>query len=459
MKFAKLNQTESHRQVKMTKNHENEDYTQSNQHKRLKVIATAYTIDPYQGSEAGVGWNFTLAAAKHTELEIWTRINNRKNIENYISKNPGHYAENIRFRYFDLHENILLVKKKMGTIGSQSYYLIWNLFVALKIKSERKEVDIYHCINFHTDWIPHFLYLCSQEKPIVWGPIGHHEMTPLGYLKKYNYPLHYIASEIIKSGIKNASWRLNPLLKKAIKTSFILPINDDCIRINRLKTIKSLGWSKIKSVASEEPESTNNASNKVQTKENNKIKIVFVGRFVPMKGLSLVIECFSKLVTSEIYGSKCMNATLTCIGTGPCENMYKRQAFKKERLSNVVFIPWMSHAELKAKLREYDILLFPSFEGAGMIVIEAMLAKCVCMTLDNNGPGETIGYTGYKVRVSKNYSEITEKFRDIILMLCSNKALLEMKKEESKNYAIKHHLWENREKELKNVYEELINKK
>lgn len=430
----------------------------NNQLAKTKVIATAYTIDPYRGSEAGMGWNFSLAIAKNAELEVWTRKNNRKNIQRYILEHPQHYSKAIKFKYFDLPKCVLCAKKRLGVAGSQSYYLLWNLFVALEIRKEDKGADLYHCINFHTDWIPHFLYLCSQGKPIVWGPIGHHEMTPLRYLVNYKYHYINIITEIIRSGIKNTSWRLSPLLSKAIKTSYILPMNNECIRINRLETHESLGWTKIKSVASEKGQNYDRLLD-LETSQNEKpVEIVFVGRFIPMKGPSIVIETFNKLVNSEEFVSKDLEAELTLIGTGPFENKYRKQAIGSSAGNKIKFIRWMDHDQLKTKLCEYDILFFPSFEGAGMIVIEAMLAGCVCVTLDNSGPGETIGKTGYKIKIGNDYSIMTSKFRDIILKLCADRKLLEFKKKESEDYAKKYHLWNNRQEELKRVYDKLVKK-
>ena len=421
----------------------------------LKVVATAYTIDPYQGSEAGMGWNFALAISSYADLEIWTRKNNEANIQKFISENPSHLASSISFRYFDLPKNVRTIKKSLGVIGSQFYYLLWNLFVALRIQKERRKVDLYHCINFHTDWIPHFLYLCSPSRPIIWGPIGHHKITPLSYLIRYKYPIRYIPLEIMRSLIKNISWKMNPLLKKSIETSYILPMNSDSIRSNDLTNKKSLGWSIVKSVASSDDRVNFDKKLVQDDKIFSQLKVIFVGRFVPMKGLSIVIESFVKLINDQKFLREGLSAKLTCIGTGACEGHYRRQVLMNNALNDIHFVPWMPHEKLKAMLNDYDVLFFPSFEGAGMIVVEAMLAGCVCITLDNHGPGATIGNTGYKVSMSSNYTNITNQFCDIMLQLCTDKNLLEAKKMESKNYALANHLWSNRLNSLKEIYSKL----
>ena len=58
------------------------------------IIATAYAINPYKGSEDGMGWNFTLQIARFNKVIVITRENNRGYIEKYISEN--HIIKNKR---------------------------------------------------------------------------------------------------------------------------------------------------------------------------------------------------------------------------------------------------------------------------------------------------------------------------------------------------------------------------
>ncbi|MBL0191812.1 MAG: hypothetical protein IPQ18_10845 [Saprospiraceae bacterium] len=66
------------------------------------ILATAYAINPYKGSEDGMGWNFILQIAKFNRVIAITRENNQEQIEKYILENPDPSYQNIRFLYFDL---------------------------------------------------------------------------------------------------------------------------------------------------------------------------------------------------------------------------------------------------------------------------------------------------------------------------------------------------------------------
>ena len=53
------------------------------------ILASAYAINPYKGSEDGMGWNFVLQIAKYNQVIAITRENNRPHIEKYIAENPN----------------------------------------------------------------------------------------------------------------------------------------------------------------------------------------------------------------------------------------------------------------------------------------------------------------------------------------------------------------------------------
>ena len=53
------------------------------------VLMTAYAVNPYKGSEDGMGWNFILQAARFQRVIAVTRRNNGPHIERYLAENPA----------------------------------------------------------------------------------------------------------------------------------------------------------------------------------------------------------------------------------------------------------------------------------------------------------------------------------------------------------------------------------
>ena len=131
---------------------------------RKRILATAYDVNPFKGSESGTGWNFAYQLSLHNHVTLITRKNNRQEIERYIKENKIN-CDNLKVEYFDLNKFILKFKK--GQLLSFLYFNLWQLLLPVKFFKKRADFDVVHSINFHADHVPTFLWLLN--KPLVWG--------------------------------------------------------------------------------------------------------------------------------------------------------------------------------------------------------------------------------------------------------------------------------------------------
>ena len=53
------------------------------------ILATAYAVNPYKGSEDGMGWNMILQIARFQKVIAVTRENNEPKIVKYMKENPS----------------------------------------------------------------------------------------------------------------------------------------------------------------------------------------------------------------------------------------------------------------------------------------------------------------------------------------------------------------------------------
>ena len=99
----------------------------------LKVLISAYACEPSKGSEPGIGWNWAIEIAKRGQhLVIFTRLNNKKNIESFLNKNELDINGSIRFQYYDFPKFILFIKKSFSL--TRIYYFLWQFFVFKKMR-------------------------------------------------------------------------------------------------------------------------------------------------------------------------------------------------------------------------------------------------------------------------------------------------------------------------------------
>ncbi len=119
------------------------------------ILMTAYDINPFKGSEAVTGWNFTLQIAKFNKVVAITRQNNQEPIERYIKK-FNIDVSNIKFYYYDFPYYLRFWKR--GARGSSLYFYLWQMFMPLFVKKNKIKFDISHNI---TSMQMHFLLFCG----------------------------------------------------------------------------------------------------------------------------------------------------------------------------------------------------------------------------------------------------------------------------------------------------------
>ncbi len=356
------------------------------------ILATAYAINPYKGSEDGTGWNYACQIARFNQLIIVTRKNNKDDIEKYQAANPEQkdIYDRIQFLYFDWPKWTLFWKK--GPLLSMIYYYCWQLNLAFWLKSKKLSFDICHNLNFHSDWAPSFLWILN--KPFVWGPVGHHTKIK----REYILPV-YGFKELVKDRflwlLKLAFWWLDPFLYLAkAKADKIICINSEVpvkMRVSKEKVFR------MPTVAAEKNTNTLIPS--------SSFTVLSVGRFVPLKGFDLTINAFSAFYKT-LSADNQQHTKLVLIGNGPNLPSLRKLIIKNKIEEAVTIIPWMPRAEVMENYKNASVFLFPSHEGAGMVVPEALSYGLPVVCLDNEGPGELI-HRESTLRANYSYYEST----------------------------------------------------
>lgn len=403
------------------------------------ILATCYAVNPFKGSEDGMGWNFVYQIARFNKVIAITRENNREAIEKFMAENPDGIYNNITYLYFDLPYWMRFWKK--GSRGAMLYYTLWQRGIVSFIKKQNLKFDIAHNVNFHNDWTPSYLW--KLEKPMVWGPIGHHPIIPAEYLKPYSikYYLKDRATWFVKKAFWNCSFSLNKTVKKA---DHILCMNSG---VEKMLNLKNKSFSVQPSVATEDF-----SSNIVNEKKN--FHLISVGRFVPLKGFDLTLLSFIKFL-ENLSESEKENCKLTLVGTGPEKDFYKKIIAENNVENYVEIIEWIDRKELMKLYEKSSVFLFPSHEGAGMVVAEAMSFGLPVVCLKNEGPGEFINSNcGFAVP-QLDYKNTVLELKEALRILHSDKDLLHKMSIEARKHFQDNFTWNSRGEHLNNIYNKL----
>lgn len=403
---------------------------------QLHVFASAYAINPFKGSEDGMGWNFVLQIARNCKVTAVTRKNNGPAIEKYKLEHPelAELYKNIEFRYYDWPQWSLFWKK--GPVLSLIYYYFWQLGLALKFRSLRHQFDVVHNLNFHNDWTPSFLWI--WRKPFVWGPVGHHPLIPKAFILPFYSRKIYLMDRFLWT-LKNVFWKLDPFLRITRNSAdHIFCMHEEAAEKLNLKKQYSI----LPSVASEDVEGP-----LPQTGFN----VLSAGRFVGLKGFDITIRGFHAFY-AQLKSEDQQHTTLTLVGSGPEKQKLINLADQLGIAHALRIIEWIPREELKKIYRTCAAFLFPSHEGAGMVVAEAMSYGVPVLCWDNCGPGRFV-HPDSSLRVSYNPElNWASAFGEKLLKLKNDSAFYDLERKLARERFVNSFLWDNRADELYAVY-------
>ena len=358
------------------------------------VLVSAYAVNPYHGSEDGMGWNFICQIARFQKVIAVTRRNTRPHIEKYMAANPSDAYTNIHFIYYDLPYWMRFWKK--GGRGALLYYYLWQLFLPVYIKRKRLQFDIVHNLNFHNDWTPSLLW--TLNKPFVWGPIGHHPRIPKDYIIHVYGKKQYLL-ELMKWSVKQFFWNIDPFVKTTVRNAdAILAMNSSVSKVlkvddNRIYHMPSVSCE---------------GNSYINNKSEQEFNILSVGRFVPLKGFDITIKSFARFY-NQLHEHDRTGVKLILAGDGPYKPYLKRLAAELHLGEAVQFVSWLNREELKKLYATSHVFLFPSHEGAGMVVAEALSYGLPVICFKNCGPGEFIDDScGIRIDYGRYDGSITE---------------------------------------------------
>ena len=348
----------------------------------MKILASAYACEPDKGSEAAVGWNWVKLISKKHDVWVITRKNNKWSIEAELE---GHPNPRLHFEYVDLPKWASFWKR--GPKRVRSYYYLWQFAAALKAIKLNKLInfDYAHHITFVNNWL--WTSFALTPIPYVWGPIGSNSPVPKAFLPTFKDFIKDRGGTLLRTWMRLA----DPLYwLSTLRAKSILVIN------SQSRNEVPLKWLAKHKIRIEPAISVEAGQRKCNHRNSELFEVLFVGRFIPIKQPDLALDAFAEIA------AKMSRVRFTLLGQGPLEK-YLRKKVDRHNLSNQVrFVSWLPRNDALNMMRECDVLLFPSMEGGGMVVLEAMAEGKPVIALEWGGPGDFINVDcGIKIPVSR----------------------------------------------------------
>jgi glycosyltransferase involved in cell wall biosynthesis len=176
------------------------------------------------------------------------------------------------------------------------------------------------------------------------------------------------------------------------------------------------------------------------------LRVAFVGRFVPYKGMAMLIDAAAPLVREG-------KVQVEFIGDGAEMPNLRAQVAREKLESGVTFAGWVKHQELQGRLAKNHIFGFPSVrEFGGAVVAEAMALGLVPIVMDYGGPGEIVSpSTGFAIPMGTP-EEIVQRVREVLQKLVADPSVIGPMGERARARIQKHFTWRAKAEQVLEVY-------
>ena len=354
-------------------------------HTNMIVLFSLFSCNPNKGGEPGRSWNWAISCAETGhQVHCLTRASAKEEIDVALQQIS---LPNITFHYINVPKWVEFFKK-FHPIGMYLYYLVWQRFAYLRAK----KLDI----TFHFDVIHHVSWGSLQmgtqmwrlDKKLIFGPVGGGQLAPKAFKK---YFMSEWRSEVIRSWVSKVFLLLNPHVKKTLKkANLVLAENSDTY-----KMAEKFGAKNIQLFLDSGLAKGGYPTQYPQKEPSKKLKMLYVGRLFPRRGIKLVLEALSTLPPTT-------NFSLTILGGGDLEGFIPQWITELQLEEKVVWegqVPWES---VKAAYLSHDVFIFCSLRDSfGSQLLEAMIYGLPVITLDHHGAGDFIpDSAGFKIPVT-----------------------------------------------------------
>ncbi len=183
------------------------------------------------------------------------------------------------------------------------------------------------------------------------------------------------------------------------------------------------------------------------------LKIIYVGRFLPFKGLPMLLAAIARLKEK-------IHIQLTVVGEGPLEAEWKAYAHQLQLDQLITWYGPAKATEVATQIQAAHLLCLPSVrESGGAVLLEAMACARPVLAIDFGGPADviddTVGCVVSPIGTEAVIKAFMEKLQDIALYPDAWRKRGEMGRQKAE----KLFGWENKIEQAITLYHTLIENK
>ena len=333
----------------------------------MNYLISAYSVNPYKGSEDSIGWNWVLQYEKNYKegdrIILLTKKFNEKDTRRGLKEFNIQHVELV---IVDVPNALNWFREKHSAFHHM-YYILWQHWAWLWVKHSGIRFDVIHHVTMNDYRIPSELYKAKGAK-VIWGPMGGAQVTPRP-LKVYEK--NQLVASFREFVNKSCSW--NPFYKKALRSYYkIYCINNETQKqISRIvgKDVPLMPELALRDEYKNLP---------IRKGRNDILKIVFVGRLIGKKGIAFLVDALSLMPTD-------MDWELLIFGDGDDRALIEKQISDSGIGKNVKLMGNRPLNQIAEAYQQADVFVLPSLrETSGNVLLEAMAYAVPIVAFDTS---------------------------------------------------------------------------
>ena len=333
----------------------------------MNYLISAYSVNPYKGSEDSIGWNWVLQYEKNYKegdrIILLTKKYNEKDTRRGLKEFNIQHVELV---IVDVPNELNWFREKHSAFHHM-YYILWQHWAWLWVKHSGIRFDVIHHVTMNDYRIPSELYKAKGAK-VIWGPMGGAQVTPRP-LKVYEK--NQLVASFREFVNKSCSW--NPFYKKALRSYYkIYCINNETQKqISRIvgKDVPLMPELALRDEYKNLP---------IRKGKNDILKIVFVGRLIGKKGIAFLVDALSLMPTD-------MDWELLIFGDGDDRALIEKQIADSGIGKNVKLMGNRPLNQIAEAYQQADVFVLPSLrETSGNVLLEAMAYAVPIVAFDTS---------------------------------------------------------------------------
>lgn len=419
--------------------------TQSSNTQCPDILVSAYQCGPGMGSVSQIGWEWYSRLAKRGKVTLVTHIRNRAALE---TAGPVGQGEVIYIDTEWFAGPLYRFAKRLFPRSEHPVFLISSLDFYVYDAMARRCLQRMMAHGRHWDVIHQPtpvspLAATSLHRlgvPLIVGPWNGGLKSPLGFPEIMKAESGWLYS------VRRFGRLLDVLLGCTKKAKVILtatsPTRDTLPQSAKPRARFMLENGVDVSTFAATPWPTSPG-------EQQPLKILFVGRLLPFKGVSMLIESLYRL---QIFHA----AELHIVGEGPEEVELKAQVKDLGMTTQVHFHGGMSHTEIAQLMPEMHVFCLPSVrESGGAVILEAMSSGRPVIALDYGGPSELVTRSVGQLIPAENWHQVVEALERTFLDVIHHPAEWALRGQAGRLKVESHYSWDAKIDQAITLYQEV----